>query len=356
MPQLLLDKDKCLKNIERMAGKARENGLSFRPHCKTHQSAEIADWFRDFGVRAITVSSFTMAGYFANAGWEDILVAFPFIPGERKSLDELSRKARISILLDNPDSLRFLDKLEHPLAFYVDVDSGYGRSGIRTENPEEIEALLLAARKNKKLVFKGFYCHAGHSYKSADPAEKVAIHQKSTGDLSTLKTHFKSLHPLALYGDTPTCSTQENFPGIDEITPGNFVFYDLTQVMLGSCSLDDVAVAMACQVSGKYSRNRQLLIHGGGVHFSKETLLYKGKNIYGRLVKSTERGWEINENQQMLTSLSQEHGILENCGSIFEKSRIGDTLRILPVHSCMTANLMKEYQTLDGSRIFCLKT
>ena len=348
MPTLLLDQDKCLKNIERMAQKARKNQLSFRPHFKTHQSAEVGSWYRDFGVSGITVSSFRMARYFVSAGWEDILVAMPFNPHEIRQLNELSESAGISILLDHPDTLTSLRSLEHNTAFYVDVDTGYGRSGIKSENREEIEGLLSAAGKNPRLLFKGFYCHAGHSYKSSDPHIRRTIHEKSTGDLATLKKHFQELGPLALYGDTPNCSTQPDFTGIDEITPGNFVFYDLTQVMLGSCPAGDVAVAVACQVIGKYPARKQLLIHGGGIHFSKESMRKESITHYGQAVAEAGKGWSIPEQQYFITSLSQEHGVLEQCGSLFDRNRIGDTLLFLPVHSCMTVNLMKDYRTLDG--------
>ena len=96
-PTLLLDKSKCLRNIERMSTKAMNAGLGFRPHFKTHQSAEIGNWFRDFGVSKITVSSFDMAEYFIHAGWQDILVAFPFNPLEIKRLNNLTSKARMNI-------------------------------------------------------------------------------------------------------------------------------------------------------------------------------------------------------------------------------------------------------------------
>ena len=58
---MILDTQKCLRNMERMVRKAQEKQLELRPHCKTHQSAEIASWFREFGVYKITVSSFSMA-------------------------------------------------------------------------------------------------------------------------------------------------------------------------------------------------------------------------------------------------------------------------------------------------------
>ena len=56
-PTLILDKEVCLRNIERMAEKAKAKNLLFRPHFKTHQSATVGEWFRDAGITAITVSS-----------------------------------------------------------------------------------------------------------------------------------------------------------------------------------------------------------------------------------------------------------------------------------------------------------
>ena len=76
-PTFVIDKKICLNNIEKMTQKAADNGLRFRPHFKTHQSAEIGEWFRSFGVNAITVSSLQMAKYFAANGWKDITLAFP---------------------------------------------------------------------------------------------------------------------------------------------------------------------------------------------------------------------------------------------------------------------------------------
>ena len=203
MPTLLLDKQKCLRNIERMAGKAAEKQLSFRPHCKTHQSAEIGSWFRDYGVSSITVSSFRMAEYFARAGWKDILVAFPFNPHDLSSLNALSGSIKMSILLDQADSIPLLENLNHPVDYYIDIDTGYGRTGIKSENTEGIDELIKASRSVKNLRFRGFYCHAGHSYKSADPGIKNWIHQKARQDLAALKKHFSAHDPLALLRGYP---------------------------------------------------------------------------------------------------------------------------------------------------------
>ncbi len=354
MPTLLLDKEKCLRNMENMAGKASANQLSLRPHCKTHQSAEIGNWFRNFGVKAITVSSFRMARYFAEAGWKDILVAFPFFPSEMEELIGLSEKCRLSILVDSPATLPFLHHIPHRVDFYIDIDTGYARTGVRTENPELIEQIIVKASVNPRLEFRGFYCHAGHSYKAGSRKERNQIHQKAISDLEKLKKQFGQHAPLLLYGDTPNCSMQEDFGEIDEITPGNFVFYDLVQVALGACSMEEIAVAMECPVAGRYPAGDRIVIHGGAVHFSKESLLQDGVPVYGRLVQQREEGWSKGSRNLYLRRISQEHGVLEQCGDLVRSTNIGEKLLFLPVHSCLTANLMREYLSLDGERITTL--
>ena len=176
MPELILDKRKCLVNIERMTGKAKEHQLSLRPHCKTHQSAEIGSWFRDFGVTKITVSSVRMAAYFADAGWEDILVAFPFNPGDVKTLSELCEGIRLSGLIDNMEILPFLRQINKPIGFYIDIDTGYGRTGVKSNAHDQINRIIQESQKNRNLIFSGFYCHAGHSYKKVSQTEREKIH------------------------------------------------------------------------------------------------------------------------------------------------------------------------------------
>ncbi len=356
MPTLLLDQQKCLQNMEKMALKAARHSLSFRPHCKTHQSVEIANWLRDFGVNALTVSSFPMARYFAEEGWEDILVAFPFHPGDLEKLMELSERCKLSILVDSPAALPFLHHIPMQIGFYIDIDTGYARTGIKAENLDLIEQIIVKARTSPNLEFRGFYCHAGHSYKAGSLKEGDEIHHKALRDLGGLKKQFGLYSPKVLYGDTPSCSRQEDFGKIDEITPGNFVFYDLIQHTLGACTMEEIAVAMECPVAGRYPAGERIVIHGGAVHFSKESLLVNGASIFGQLVPRSEEGWTTAAIKRYLTGISQEHGVMEQCGDLIREVNIGDKLLFLPVHSCLTAYLMREYQTLDGKLIATLNS
>ena len=63
-PYLLIDSNKVRENLEGMVLKAKESNTELRPHFKTHQSKIIGSWFKESGVKAITVSSLKMAEYF----------------------------------------------------------------------------------------------------------------------------------------------------------------------------------------------------------------------------------------------------------------------------------------------------
>ena len=76
-PTLLVDEAICRENIRWMAEKAARLGVNFRPHFKTHQSKQMGRWFREEGIKSITVSSVSMAKYFNEDGWDDITIAFP---------------------------------------------------------------------------------------------------------------------------------------------------------------------------------------------------------------------------------------------------------------------------------------
>jgi len=52
-----------------------------------------------------------------------------------------------------------------------------------------------------------------------------------------------------------------------------------------------------------------------------------------------------------VSGLSQEHGIIHAGRQLMNRTKIGDLIGIIPVHSCLTANLMKGYQTLEGEEV-----
>ena len=355
-PTLLLDRQKCLNNIAFMAEKAKKHNLIFRPHFKTHQSHEIGQWFKEQGVDKITVSSLEMAEYFAQDGWGDITVAFPVNILEIDRINRLAQQVRLNLLVESLEAIEYLTThLSAPISVFIKMDIGYHRTGIPLENTTLVDMLLKEIEGSTKLHFKGFLGHAGHSYKARGKVDIAKVHQDSLQLARKFKAKYRSQFPQLVLsvGDTPTCSAMDDFAEVDEIRPGNFVFYDLTQWAIGSCDLSQISVAMACPVVAKHETRSEIVVYGGGVHFSKDRGVepLSGNTYFGYLVESRGDHWSVPKQKVYINSLSQEHGIIKADKALMEKTKVGDILTFLPIHSCMCSNLMKSYLTLDGENI-----
>jgi D-serine deaminase-like pyridoxal phosphate-dependent protein len=353
-PTLILDEAVCKANIQRIVTKAKESQVLLRPHFKTHQSHTIARWYAEAGVRQCTVSSVAMASYFAADGWTDITIAFPINTLEINAIRELSEAINLHVTLESVEAVYELNKLlNHPVGCYIEIDTGYHRTGIHANDSSKIEAILQVMEKSSMLLLKGFLSHAGHSYKCRTKEEVQEIHLQDVKYMEALKKAYLSRYPsiLVSIGDTPSCSIMPGFSGIDEIRPGNLIFYDLTQVAIGSCSREQIALLMVCPVVAMYPERNEVIIHGGSVHFSKDMLLVKGCSMYGEVIHFKGGTWDPAPTGMYLKSLSQEHGTIHVPSEQVHSINVGDVLGVLPVHACLTADAMGEYDSLNGGVI-----
>jgi D-serine deaminase-like pyridoxal phosphate-dependent protein len=167
-----------------------------------------------------------------------------------------------------------------------------------------------------------------------------------------LRVHFSSDLEYSV-GDTPSCSVMDEFGVATELRPGNFVFYDVMQYSIGSNKYEDIAVVMACPVVAIHADRNEIVIYGGSIHFSKDSIQdHQGQTIYGLPVTIAENSWNRQPwEESWVYKLSQEHGIIKVPPERLSKVQIGDWIGILPVHSCLTADCMGEYLTLTGERI-----
>ncbi len=352
-PTLFIDKKKCIVNINMMFLKAKTNNLDLRPHFKTHQSLEIGSWFKEIGINKITVSSVSMAEYFSTQ-WNDITIAFPTNILEIEPINKLAQKITLNLCIENEESISFLSEhLKFKINIFLKIDVGYHRTGINPENSDLIQTILEIIDANPLLNFFGFLGHAGQTYKCRTHNAIKEEHSKSLIVMAKLKDEYATKYPnlIISLGDTPSCSVADDFSGADEIRPGNFVFYDLTQNRIGSNSILQIAVAMACPIVALHKERSEVVVYGGGVHFSKDRLEDKEGLVFGRVVEKIKTGWGDLVPNTYVKSLSQEHGIISVPNVDMDKYKIGDYLVILPIHACMTGNLMKSYTTLDGKII-----
>ena len=153
----------------------------------------------------------------------------------------------------------------------------------------------------------------------------------------------------AVCGSTPTINHIDHLDGIDEVRPGNYIFFDNYQATLGSCSFDDTALTVLAAVVHRDASRRKLVIDAGGIALSKDRgpIHLDPACGYGRVLDldGVETGLRLD-------SLSQEHGVIQAADdAAFDHFKVGDRVRILANHSCMTAAQHDHYNVLENGQI-----
>jgi D-serine deaminase-like pyridoxal phosphate-dependent protein len=351
-PTLVIDKQKCMANIRLMATKAQEHNLGLFPHFKTHQSLAIGEWMKETGLDGISVSSVKMAEYFSGKGYRDILIAFPLNSLEIPAINAIAAKDQITLLLVNTESVKQLEeKLSQKVSFFLELDSSYHRTGLGENELASMKEILDLASQSDKLHFRGLYIHPGNSYHYTEFDKREQIHLQACELLGKVKAALEPEYPVleCRLGDTPNCAIMNSFPNVDSLGPGNYVFFDVTQAHLGSCTFSQIAVCLYAPVVALYPHRNEVVIHGGAVHLSKDHLLLAdGNKNFGLVVDVNDEGWNEPLEGVYLKSLSQEHGIIHVPDSLLHHFKVGKILGVLPIHSCLTANLCKSYLDLNG--------
>ncbi|MFP4491559.1 MAG: alanine racemase [Spirochaetaceae bacterium] len=354
-PTLLIDRGRARENIRRMAEKARQEGVRFRPHFKTIQSGEAGEWFREYGVQSITVSSLSMAGYFADFGWKDITVAFPVNTREADALASLSEDTDLSILLLDPSVAEEVNRIVRaPVGVFIKIDTGYGRTGLPWDDPAAVVDLAVHISSLERLEFRGLLAHAGHSYHMPSAASRRELFDETAGRLNTLRDALRGAGIAECeisVGDTPTATAVEHFRGVDEIRPGNFVYFDAQQYHIGSCGESEIAAVVACPVVAVHPERGECIVYGGAVHLSAQSEQYgDGEKMYGYAVPLAElydcgarsrAGWGAIDTGSYVRKVSQEHGVVKCSKELLESLSPGGLLGIIPVHSCLAVDLLE---------------
>ena len=358
-PTLVVDEEKAKANIRWMVEKAKLNRVHLRPHFKTHQSAKVGKWFKEEGISSITVSSVSMAEYFSQNGWQDILIAFPLNVREIEKVEELAQKTNLGVLIDSAESLECLiNAISTPIDIWIKIDTGLQRAGIAPDEYEVVASLIQKINSTKHLTCKGLLTHAGHTYFANCPEEVVEIYQASVQKMVDLRKALerKGIQQISLsVGDTPGCTLSPTLGEIDEIRPGNFVFFDAEQWRLGVCSFEKIAAVVACPVVSFNKKRSEIVIYGGAVHLSKEFITEEDTRVFGYVALPEKNGWGKPLPNSYVSVLTQEHGVCRLDQDALSGIRIGDLLFVIPVHVCLTVHTLRYYLTLSGVRIETLQ-
>lgn len=338
-PYLLVDIEQLKNNIGGMASFAAKQGIKLRPHIKAHKIPEIARMQIEAGATGITVAKIGEAETMFSAGIKDILIAYPVI-GEvklQRVVALLDQGCKLTVLVDSKEGVQFLENLAYPVGIdiMVKVDSGLGRCGLL---PDSLVDFVKWVCEHKNVNFKGLLTHAGHAYGCNNLNEVREIgHQEGRVMVDSANALRKSGISVSVVsiGSTPTARFGGAVSGVTEIRPGNYVFYDATQVALGVVRPDQCSLKVISTVVSRPGANRAIIDAG-----AKVLALDQGAHGGGAV-----SGFGILENKSWtLTRLSEEHGVIEGR----ELPDIGNTISIIPNHACPVLNLADSVRLSDG--------
>ena len=138
-------------------------------------------------------------------------------------------------------------------------------------------------------------------------------------------------------GSTPTAQYCGAVEGVTEIRPGTYVFYDLTQTELFTCSPEDCALSVLATVTSTPAADC-VVVDAGKKALTSDPRGRAGQN--GGFGFIPEKGVSI-------TKLSEEHGVIQT-DSKFE---IGEKVRIIPNHACVVVNMFDEMHGIRSGQV-----
>uniref|UniRef100_A0A4W4FFM4 D-serine dehydratase-like domain-containing protein n=1 Tax=Electrophorus electricus TaxID=8005 RepID=A0A4W4FFM4_ELEEL len=329
-PAFVVDLDVAKRNAAVMLDRFQKLGVQLRPHMKTHKTLECADIMTGGSRRCIVVSTLAEASFYADHGYDDVLYAYPLPRDKVQRCAELcERMALFHVLLDNGPALQELKR--RPLKQAREISETTG------------------------VELYGIYAHCGNTYGCKGREQIEAIAQETTTNLlqfmeryavpvhSPLGTNFPNFCNSSI-GSTPSCSHPvPDMAMLSEVHPGNYVFYDVQQSLIGSCRLEDVAVRVLTRVIGHYPHRNQLLVDSGWAALSQDG---------GGCLPT---GYAVIQGhpELKLTSMTQEHGRVEPVSGPldFGQFPLGSMFSLIPYHACATAMMYPVYSVHSQGKI-----
>ena len=345
-PVLVVDIDRLDGNLERMAARSDALGVRLRPHIKTHKCIEIARKQEQLGCAGITVSTLYEARVFATHGFGDITWAYPLVLSRTAEARQIADQTKLQLTVDSAPAIDRLEDEEYPFRVWLKVDCGYHRAGI---DPTGNLGPALAHRlsTSDRLRFEGILTHSGHAYKAQDAIQMKEVAEQERSVMTAFADRLRTLGidvPAVSIGSTPAMSVAEDLRGVDEARPGNYVFYDKTQVDLGSCEVADCAVTVVTSVISNPETSLHSVVDAGALALSKDLGVYDSKPVVMGRVFDHYPSSRLSSSRN-LYGLSQEHGLVS------ASLPVGTRLRILPNHSCLTVACFDEFAVAKDDEI-----
>lgn len=335
-PALLVDLDLLSANVRRFASIAERAGVRLRPHIKTHKTIEIARMQLSAGAGGITCAKVSEAEVYAEAGITDIFIAYPVIGREKaRRAAQLSRRCHLIVGVESAVGVRHLSEAASEagvtLNVRVELDSGLKRTGIAPEAAEQLCRQIQAAQG---LQLDGIFTFRGASFPGAptrDPQELGRLEGEwMVAQAERLRAADIPIQEVSV-GSTPTSSGAATVPGVTEVRPGTYVFFDRMTCRSGTSSPDEIALSILATVVSRPTADIAVIDAGSKTFCGDIIPANAGLDGYGIMVDGQ---------SGIVERMNEEHGIVRLAAGY--SPAIGDKLAFFPNHVCTSVNLSDE--------------
>ena len=351
-----------------MQAAADARGIHLRPHSKTHKSPVIAKWQIDRGAIGICCAKLGEAEVFADAGVADIRLPYPLNPANADRVIALLGRTRLSFIVDHPVVARqwsdAMAKAGKTVEVLVKVDVGFHRCGIDPFARDAVD-MVRAVSALPGLNFRGLLSHAGHTYHAHTDAELRGMAEHEAARLRDLAGRCRDAGVEVAEvsaGATPPARFSLQQDGFTEYRPGNYVYFDRTQMALGAAALDDCALTVLATVVSKPAKDRVIFDSGSKTLTNDGARGFAPAPGYGMVLRGSGghlssgghslsgNGVPVPDENLLIERLSEEHATVRalDGGTSLEP---GDRVRIVPNHSCVVSNLVDQAWLVNGATV-----
>lgn len=343
-PAIVVDLDIMERNLSRMADYCRSHDLRLRPHTKSHKIPELAKQQLAHGAQGITVAKIGEAEVMLDAGFTDILIAYPIIGrGKAEKLSELATHADITVSLDSVEVAHAISaeakKRDARIGILVELDVGFHRCGVTNEH--EVLAIARSLADLPGLEFKGLMFFPGHLQVPQKERAELRVNVNDFLGRALAKLEEAGL-PVEIVsgGSTPTAREGHLFTGVNEIRPGMYIFNDRNMLAVGVASLEDCALSVITTVVSTSVPGRAI-VDAGSKTLSSDGYQASDGRGFGLVKEDSDADVE---------RLSEEHGNL-NISRSAREYNVGERLAIIPNHVCSTVNMHNQVYGVRGGRV-----
>ncbi len=342
-PAAVVDSDRMIANLDKLSRYVAARRLALWPHTKTHKTPELAREQLRRGATGLTVATLHEAEVMSEAT-SDILLAYPPVGYPKlERLLPLAARTNLTIAIDSAEALAGLQATlrgtDIQVQVLVEIDAGMHRVGLAT--PAAAVALARSVADSANMNYAGVLFYPGHI------REHVNEQQYAISTTRVLLNEFiaalfeAGLPPGRVSGgSTPTAYASHHFDVVNEIRPGTYIFNDRTTAAAGACDWDECAYAVLATVVST-SVAGQAVVDAGSKAIFKEEIRGATAPGFGAL---------LDRPDVIVKSMSEEHGLLDLSATSW-RPKVGDRVRIVPNHVCVSVNLHDRLWMVHGEDV-----